>query len=112
VIITVTSAIRDEEYKRKVEHSLEPVVVTFLSPSDDECRSVALKIEELSDEFPTINFYQVDVGKHPMLCRALSNTRLPIVVFVKNGADFLTLTSDISLPSVREGLQALQRGSC
>jgi thioredoxin-like negative regulator of GroEL len=76
---------RDEEYKQKVEHSVEPVVVTFLTSLDDKCKAVASDIEELSDEFTTIKFYQVDVGKHTMLSRALSNTELPIVVYVKNG---------------------------
>jgi thioredoxin 1 len=101
----------DEEYKRKVEHSVEPVVVAFLSPSDDKSRAAASRIEELSGEFATTKFYQVDVGKHVMLSKALSSTELPIVVFVKNGADFLTLTSDISLRSIREGLQALHTAS-
>jgi thioredoxin 1 len=112
VIITLTSSPSDEEYKQKVEHSVEPVVVTFLSPLDDKCRATASKIEELSAEFATVKFYQVDVGKHTMLSRALSNTELPIVVFVKNGAELLTLNSDISIPRIREGLQALQMASC
>lgn len=103
---------REDEYKRKVEHSVEPVVVTFLSPLDDKCRAVASKIEELSGEFTTMKFYQVDVRKHTMLSRALSNTELPIVVFMKNGTDILTLTSDVSRSSIREGLQALQTASC
>jgi thioredoxin 1 len=102
---------RDEEYKQKVEHSVEPVGVTFLTSLDDKCKAVASDIEELSDEFTTIKFYQVDVGKRTMLSRALSNTELPIVVFVKNGRDYLTLTSDLSLASIREGLQALQAAS-
>jgi thioredoxin 1 len=102
---------RDEEYKEKVEHSVEPVVVTFLSPLDDKCKAVASKIEELSDEFTSVKFYRVDVGKHAMLSRALSSTELPIVVFVKNGTDFLTLTSDVSLPRIRDGLQVLQLAS-
>jgi thioredoxin 1 len=55
---------RDEEYKRRVEHSVEPIVVTFLSPLDDKCKAVASKIEELSNKFATIKFYQVDVRKH------------------------------------------------
>ncbi|RDH26438.1 hypothetical protein BDQ94DRAFT_176375 [Aspergillus welwitschiae] len=101
----------DEEYKRKVEHSVEPVVVTFLSPLDDKCNAVASGIAELSHEFTTIKFYEVDVRKHAMLSRALSITELPIVVFVKNGTKFLTLTADVSLPSIREGLQALQMAS-
>jgi hypothetical protein len=46
-----------------------------------------------------------------MLSRTLSNTELPIVVFAKNGREYLTLTSDISLPSIQEGLQALQAAS-
>jgi thioredoxin 1 len=99
---------RDEEYKQKVEHSVEPVVVTFLSTADDKCKAVASSIEELSREFTTIEFYQVDVRKHAMLSTALSNKELPIVVVVKNGRDFLTLTSDVSLPSIRESLRALQ----
>jgi thioredoxin 1 len=103
---------RDEEYKQKVEHLVEPVVITFLSPLDDKCKAVASKIEGPSDEFPTTKFYQVDVTKHGMLSRALSNTELPIVVFVKNGTDFLTLTSDVSLPGHREGLQAPLTASC
>jgi thioredoxin 1 len=102
---------RDEEYKRKVERSVEPLVVAFLSALDDKCKAVASDIGELSDEFKTIKFYQVDVRKRAMLSRALSNTELPVVVFIKNGTDFLTLTTDISLPSILEGLQALQMAS-
>jgi thioredoxin 1 len=101
----------DEEYKRKVEHSVDPVVVTFLSPLDDKCKAVASKIEELSDEFTSVKFYRVDVRKHAMLSRALSKTELPIVVFVKNGRDILSLDSDVSLQSIRHGLQALQKAS-
>ncbi|KAF4175367.1 hypothetical protein CNMCM8927_000226 [Aspergillus lentulus] len=99
-------------FLRKVEHSIEPVVVTFLSPLEDKCQAVASKIEELSGEFTAIKFYQVDVRKHTMLSTALSNTELPIVVFVNNGRDILTLTSDVSRSSVREGLQALKTASC
>jgi thioredoxin 1 len=79
---------RDDEYKWKVERSAEPVVVTFLSPLDNKCKAVASKIEELSGEFATMEFYQVDVGKHAMLSRALSNTELPIAVFVKTAQTF------------------------
>jgi thioredoxin 1 len=86
-------------------------VVTFLSPLDDKCKAVATKIEELSGEFTTVKFYRVDVRKHAMLSRALFNKELPIVVFFINGAEFLTLDSDISLPSIREGLQALHMAS-
>ncbi|KAF4218599.1 hypothetical protein CNMCM5878_006703 [Aspergillus fumigatiaffinis] len=78
---------------------------------DDKCKAVAPKIEELSDEFTSVKFYRVDVGKHAVLSRALSNTGLPVAVFVKNGRDILTLDSDVSLPSIREGLQALQKAS-
>jgi thioredoxin 1 len=99
---------RDEEYKQKVEHSVEPVMVTFISTVDDKCKAVASSVEELSGEFTTIKFYQVEFRKHAMLSTALSNEELPIVVFVKNGTDFLTLTSDVSLPTIREGLRALQ----
>lgn len=102
---------RNEEYKLKVEHSLEPVVVTFHSPLDDKCKAVVSKMEELSDEFTTVKFYQVDVRKHAMLSSALLITNLPVIVFVKNGADLLTLGSDISPSSIREGLQALQMAS-
>jgi thioredoxin 1 len=101
----------DEEYKRKVEHSVDSVVVTFLSPSDDKCKAVAANIEELRDEFTSVKFYRVDVRKHAMLSRALSNTELPIVVFVNNGRDILTLDSDVSLPRIRDGLLALQRAA-
>ncbi|GFF58628.1 hypothetical protein IFM46972_11161 [Aspergillus udagawae] len=69
----------------------------------DQCKAVASDIGELSDELKTIKFYQVDVRKHAMLSIALSNTELPVVVFIKNGIDFLTLTTDISLLSIREG---------
>jgi thioredoxin-like negative regulator of GroEL len=100
---------RDDEYKLKVERSIEPVVVTFLSLFDDKCKAVVSKIVELSNEFTTVKFYQIDVRKHAMLSRALANTELPVVVFVKNGAEVLTLHSDITLSSIREGLQALQR---
>ncbi|GIJ85586.1 hypothetical protein Asppvi_004445 [Aspergillus pseudoviridinutans] len=109
---SIAELMTDDEYKRKVEHSAEPVVVTFLSPLDDKCKAVASKIEELSGEFTTIKFYQVDVRKHAMLSRALSNTELPIVVFVENGKDVLTLTSDVSRSRIREGLQILQTVSC
>ncbi|KAH1485480.1 hypothetical protein KXX06_004558 [Aspergillus fumigatus] len=109
---SIAELMTDDEYKRKVEHSAEPVVVTFLSPLDDKCKAVTSKIEELSGEFTTIKFYQVDVRKHTMLSKALSNAELPIVVFVKNGTDILTLTSDVSRSSIREGLQALQTASC
>jgi hypothetical protein len=44
-----------------------------------------------------------------MLSRVLSKTELPIVVFVKNGRDILILDSDVSLPSIRESLQGLQK---
>jgi thioredoxin 1 len=90
---------------------VEPFVVTFLSPLDDKCKAVVSKIEELSNEFTTVKFYQVDVRKHAMLSSALINTKLPVIVFVKNGAELLTLDSDVSLPSIREGLQALQMAS-
>lgn len=96
---------------RKVEHSVEPVVVTFLSSLDDKCKAVASKIEELSNEFTTVKFYQVDVRKHAMLSSGLLNTKLPFIVFFKNGADLLTLGSDVSPSSIREGLQALQMAS-
>lgn len=100
---------RVEEYKWKVERSIEPVVVTYLSPFDDKCKTVVSKIVEVSNEFTTVKFYQVDNRKHVMLSRALANTELTVVAFVKNSADILTLDSDVSLPSIREGLQALQR---
>lgn len=66
-------------------------MVTFLSPLDDKCKAVVSKIQDLSNEFTTVKFYQVDVGKHAMLSSALLITELPVIVFVKNGADVLTL---------------------
>jgi hypothetical protein len=44
-----------------------------------------------------------------MLSRALSKTELSTIVFVKNGRDILTLDSDVSLPSIWESLQGLQK---
>ncbi|KAJ5982689.1 hypothetical protein N7451_012789 [Penicillium sp. IBT 35674x] len=102
---------RNEEYTQKVEHSIQPVTVTFSSPLDDKCRAVVSKIEELSNEFATIKFYQVDVRKHAMLSSAFHNTKLPVIVFIKNGANLMTLDSDDCLPKIREGLQALQMAS-
>ncbi|RHZ69661.1 hypothetical protein CDV55_101646 [Aspergillus turcosus] len=81
---SIAELMTDEEYKQKVENSVEPVVVTFLSALDDKCKAVVSKIEEMSDEYPNIKFYLVDVRKHAMLSRALSNRGLPIVAFVKN----------------------------
>ncbi|KAF7184138.1 hypothetical protein CNMCM7691_004697 [Aspergillus felis] len=85
---SISELMTDDEYKRKVEHSTEPVVVTFLSPLDDKCQAVASKIEELSGEFTAIKFHRVDVRKHTMLSTALSNTELPIVVFVLTAETF------------------------
>ncbi|KAK9646511.1 thioredoxin trx1 [Aspergillus fumigatus] len=108
---SIAELMTDEEYKQKVQNSVEPVVVTFLSPPDDKCKAVVSKIEEMSDEYPNIKFYLVDVRKHTTLSRALPNRGLPIVAFVKNGRDVLTLASDVSIPRIREGLQALQTSS-
>lgn len=102
---------RDEDYKQKVEHSVEPVVVTFLSPLDDKCKAVILMIKEMSDKYPNIKLYLVNIRKHTMLSRALSNRGLPIIVFVKNSRDILTLALDISILRILEGLQALQMAS-
>ncbi|KAK9604796.1 thioredoxin trx1 [Aspergillus fumigatus] len=110
-ISSIVELVTDEEYKRKVEHSVEPVVVTFLTSLDDKCKIVTSHIGELSDEYTTIKFYQVDVRKHALLSRTLSNAELPIVTFVKNGREFLTLTSGFSLESIPEGLQTLQAAS-
>jgi hypothetical protein len=46
-----------------------------------------------------------------MLHRAYISKELPAIVFVKNGADFLTLDEDVSLPNIRKGLQVLQVAS-
>ncbi|KAJ6020148.1 hypothetical protein N7499_003441 [Penicillium canescens] len=51
---SVAELMTNEEYKRKVEHSVDPIVVTFLSPLDDKCKAVASNIRELSDEFTTV----------------------------------------------------------
>jgi hypothetical protein len=46
-----------------------------------------------------------------MLSTALSNKELSIVVFIKNDTDFLTLTSDIYLLTIHEGLRVLQKAT-
>jgi hypothetical protein len=67
-VITIFDRVcsRDEEYKRKVEYSVEPVVVTLLTSLDDKCKAVASDIGELSDEYTTIKFYQVTSER--MIC--------------------------------------------
>jgi thioredoxin 1 len=102
---------RDEEYEQKIRYSTEPAVVTFVSPLDDKSKAIASEIEKLSNEFTTVKFYQVDVRRHTMLHRAYTSKELPAIVFVKNGADFLILDEDASLPNIRKGLQALQVAS-
>jgi thioredoxin 1 len=79
-------------------------VVTFLSLLDGKCKAVTSKIKELSDKFTSVKFYQVNIRKHAMLSRALSSTELPIIIFIKNSIDILTLALDVSLLRIQEGL--------
>lgn len=46
-----------------------------------------------------------------MLQRTYINKELPVIIFVKNGADFLILDEDVSLPNIWKGPQTLQMES-
>ncbi|OGE55786.1 hypothetical protein PENARI_c004G12365 [Penicillium arizonense] len=98
----------DEKYERKVRHSNDPVMVTLLSSWDNNCKIIKSKIEELSRNFVTIKFYQVDVTKHAMLRSVFLDKELPTIVSIHNGEDFLTLNEAPSFQGIREGLEALQ----
>jgi thiol-disulfide isomerase/thioredoxin len=86
-------------------------MATFLSPLDNKCRHIELKIEKLGREFATIKFYQVDVTKHAMLRSLFLGKDLPTIVFIYKGEDFLVLDNAPSLQDIREGLEALRAAS-
>ena len=82
---------RDEEYKRKVQQSIEPVVVIYFSSLDDRCKAMELMFEEINNDAQAVKFYRVNVDKHILLSRAYSDKILPEIVFVKNGVASLIL---------------------
>ncbi|KAB8268319.1 hypothetical protein BDV30DRAFT_243443 [Aspergillus minisclerotigenes] len=108
---SLAELITDEEYERKVRHSNDPFMVTFLSSWDNECKIIKSEILELSRSFATIKFYQVDITKHATLRSVFLNKELPTILFIHNGEDFLTIDEASSLRSIREGLEALQTAS-
>jgi thioredoxin-like negative regulator of GroEL len=66
------------------------VLVTYLSPWDNKCKTIKSEILGLSRNFPTLKFYQVDVTKHAMLRSVFTDDELPTVILVHNGEVFLS----------------------
>jgi thioredoxin len=78
--------ITQEEFKRQVSQTSEPVVVDFYADWCPPCKIVSPILENLSSEYSgRVRFAKVNVDDYPELASEFGIMSIPTVVFFRRG---------------------------
>lgn len=73
------------DYSQNVEWSFKgtkPVIIDFYADWCNPCKMVAGVLEELSNEYPAIDFYKVDIDTENELASIFSIRSIPSILFI------------------------------
>ncbi|KAJ5475430.1 Thioredoxin [Penicillium diatomitis] len=74
-----------QDFLDKVLNAQGPVVIDAWATWCGPCRMVAPVIEKLSDAYPQIKFYKLDVDAVPDVSQELGVRAMPTIFFFKDG---------------------------
>lgn len=77
----------EEGFKKTVLDNAQPVLVDFWATWCMPCRMVAPVIEELSKEYPAVQFAKVDVDQVPDVAQEYGISAIPTIVLFKGGKE-------------------------
>ncbi|GLB03509.1 hypothetical protein AtubIFM57258_008093 [Aspergillus tubingensis] len=83
---------RPAEFTEKVINSKKQAVVFFFAIWAGSCKMMRPVFEKFSKDYPSIEFYDVDVDNLRQLSEDLGNTTVPTFLFFKDGAQLNNLT--------------------
>nr|XP_033320761.1 thioredoxin-2-like isoform X1 [Megalopta genalis] len=76
----------DEEFKSTLEKSGDSlIVVDFFATWCGPCKSIAPKLQELSEQMTDVIFLKVDVDEFPDLAAEYNINSMPTFIFIKGG---------------------------
>ncbi len=77
--------ITDNNFKEVVLESTKPMVLDLWAPWCGPCRMIAPVLEELSEEYPNIDFVKCNVDDSPNVAVKYGIRNIPTVLFLRNG---------------------------
>jgi thioredoxin 1 len=69
----------------KIFSSTEPIVLDCWATWCGPCKAIAPEFEKLSESFPQIKFYKVDVDEQADVAQELNVRAMPTFMFFKDG---------------------------
>lgn len=78
--------ITSEEFESTVLSSETPVLVDFYASWCGPCKQIALTLEEVSKENPSVKIVKVDVDSHAELAAQYNVTSIPTLILFAGGA--------------------------
>ena len=94
----------DKNYRELLENGFS--IVDFYSTTCVPCKIFARTMEDLSLEFPFINFVKVNVSDYPELGAENAIEAVPTVLFVKDGKE---LDREVGLMEEDEVLEKIKQ---
>lgn len=76
--------ITDNNFKEVVLESTKPMVLDLWAPWCGPCRMIAPVLEELSEEYPNIDFVKCNVDDSPNVAVKYGIRNIPTVLFLRN----------------------------
>ncbi|KAJ6111975.1 thioredoxin trx1 [Penicillium sp. IBT 18751x] len=76
------------DFMQKIFDSKGPIVVDCWATWCGPCKAVAPVYEKLSESFPQVKFYKVDVDEQAEIAQELNVNAMPTYVFFKDGQKF------------------------
>lgn len=91
-IYTTSSALPELSTRAAFETAInknELVIIDFYMPSCGPCKRIAPLLEELSQQFPGVKIFKVDITKKELdsLAHIYNIRSVPCLVFMKNGSE-------------------------
>ena len=97
------------EFNEFINKSNKPIVVDFFTPTCGPCKSLAMFIDKLSNEYADkLEFCKVDVSKRDDLQEQLNVQTVPCVVCFNNGFEIARIVGN-NQAKVKEIVEFLAR---
>lgn len=97
----------NKEYKEILDKKSGKVVIDFFAEWCGPCQMLAPVMEEVSKEYPDVEFYKVNIDEEQELAIENSVFSIPTIVFLKDGQEAKRAVGFLSKQEFKEYIENL-----